>query len=45
MFKFIFGIIVGVVTVTYYPEISTALADWFVDSGSRDTVIKTLERM
>lgn len=45
MFKFVFGIIVGIVTVTYYPEITITLADWFVESGSRDVVVKTLEGM
>ena len=45
MFKFLFGISVGIVLVTYYPEIITVTTDWFVDSGARDEVVQTLEGM
>tara|TARA_A200000159_G_scaffold123685_1_gene118317 strand:+ start:2389 stop:2529 length:141 start_codon:yes stop_codon:yes gene_type:complete len=45
MFKFIFGIVVGIILVTYYPEIITTTTDWFIDSGARDEVIETLEGM
>lgn len=45
MFKIIFGIVVGIMLVTYYPQIITITTDWFVDSGTRDSVIETLEGM
>jgi hypothetical protein len=45
MFKFIFGIVVGIILVTYYPDIITTTTDWFIDSGARDEVIETLEGM
>jgi hypothetical protein len=45
MFKFIFGIVVGIILVTYYPEIITTTTDWFINSGARDEVIETLEGM
>ena len=45
MFKFIFGIAVGIILVTYYPEITTVTTDWFIDSGVRDDVVETLEGM
>ena len=45
MFKFIFGIVVGIMLVTYYPEITTVTTDGFLDSGVRDEVVETLEGM
>ena len=45
MFKFIFGICVGIVLVTYYPQILTITTTWFIDSGARDEIIQTLEGM
>tara|TARA_B100001287_G_scaffold162670_1_gene136713 strand:- start:18 stop:158 length:141 start_codon:yes stop_codon:yes gene_type:complete len=45
MFKFIFGIVVGIMLVTYYPEITTVTTNWFIDSGVRDEVVETLEGM
>ena len=43
MFKIIFGMILGVVLVTYYPNIITTTTNWFVDSGARDSIVETLE--
>ena len=45
MFKFIFGVVVGIALVTYYPDIAVVTADWFIDSGVRDDVVETLEGM
>ena len=45
MFKFIFGIVVGIILVTYYPDIITTTTDWFINSGARDEVVETLEGM
>ena len=45
MFKFIFGVVVGIALVTYYPDIAVVTADWFIDSGARDEGVQTLERM
>ena len=45
MFKIIFGIILGIVLVTYYPQIATTTKDIFVDSGARDEIIKTLKEV
>ena len=45
MFKFIFGIAMGIILVTYYPAITTVTTDWFIDSGVRDEVVETLEGM
>jgi len=43
MFKILFGIIVGIMLVTYYPQITTVTTSWFVDSGARDEIVETLE--
>ena len=45
MMKFIFGIIFGVVLVTYHPQIVTTTKDLFVDSGIRDTIIDKLKEV
>ena len=45
MFRFIFGILLGVVIVTYYPEIIETTASLFVDSGARDEIIELLEEV
>ena len=45
MFKFIFGICVGIIVVTYYPQILTTTTDFFIDSGARDEIVETLEGM
>ena len=45
MFKILFGILLGIVIVTYYPDISETVADIFVDSGARDAIIEQLEEV
>jgi len=45
VFKILIGIILGVVLVTYYPQIATTTKDIFVDSGARDEIIKTLKEV
>ena len=45
MFKILFGILMGVVIVTYYPNISETAANIFVDSGARDVIIEKLEEV
>ena len=45
LFKIIFGIILGIVLVTYYPNIITTTTNWFVDSGARDEIVKTLKEV
>ena len=43
MGKVIIGIVLGVVMVTYYPQIGSVLTEVFVDSGMRDDLVDTLE--
>ena len=45
MFKMMFGILMGIVIVTYYPDISETFVDIFVDSGARDVIIEKLEEV
>ena len=45
MFKILIGIILGVVLVTYYPQITTTTTKWFVDSGARDEIVKSLKEV
>ena len=45
MFRILFGILLGVVIVTYYPEITETAASLFVDSGARDEIIELLEEV
>ena len=45
MFQIIFGILLGIALVTYYPEISEATTKIFVDSGARDAIIEQLEEV
>ena len=45
MFKIIFGMILGIVLVTYYPNIITTTTKWFVDSGARDSIDETLKEV
>ena len=45
MMKFIFGIICGVILVTYHPQIVTTTKDYFVDSGIRDTIVNKLKEV
>ena len=43
MMKIIFGIVLGVVMVTYYPQIGSVLSDVFVETGIRDDLVNLLE--
>ena len=43
MMRFIIGIVLGIVLITYYPQIGSVLADIFVDSGIRDDLVNLLE--
>ena len=45
MFKILIGIVLGVVIVTYYPQIATTTKDVFVDSGARDEIVKSLKEV
>ena len=43
MMKIILGIVLGVVMVTYYPQIGSVLSDVFVETGIRDDLVNLLE--
>ena len=45
MIKIIIGIIIGIGLSTYYPEISSTLKDFFLDSGARDSIVETLKEV
>jgi hypothetical protein len=45
MFKIIIGIVLGIVIVTYYPQIATTTKQMFVDSGARDEIVKSLKEV
>jgi len=45
MFKILIGIVLGIVLVTYYPQITTTTTKWFVDSGARDEIVKSLKEV
>ena len=45
MFKIIIGIVLGVVLVTYYPQIATTTKDVFLESGARDEIVKSLKEV
>ena len=45
MFKILIGIILGIVIVTYYPQIATTTKDVFVESGARDEIVKSLKEV
>jgi len=45
LFKITVGIILGIVLVTYYPQITTTTTKWFVDSGARDEIVKSLKEV
>ena len=40
--KILFGILLGIVIVTYYPEITETAANLFIDSGARDEIVNKL---
>ena len=43
--KQLIGIIIGIGLSTYYPEISSTLKDFFLDSGARDSIVETLKEV
>ena len=43
MMKILIGIMLGVVLVTYYPQIGSVLSDIFVETGIRDDLVNLLE--
>ncbi len=45
MFKILIGIVLGVVLVTYYPQIATTSKEVFLDSGARDEIVKSLKEV
>ena len=45
MIKIILGIIIGIGLTTYYPEISSTLKDFFLNSGARDSIVETLKEV
>jgi len=45
LFKILIGIVLGVVLVTYYPQIATTSKQMFLDSGARDEIVKTLKEV
>ena len=45
MMKILIGIILGIVLITYYPEIGSVVSDIFIETGMRDDIVKTLEGM
>ena len=45
MIKFIMGSVVGIVLVTYYPQITTTTTKWFIDSGVRDQIVNQLKEV
>ena len=45
LFKIIFGMILGIVLVTYYPQITETTTKYFIDSGARDSIVETLKEV
>jgi|TARA_B110000971_G_scaffold53649_1_gene54612 hypothetical protein len=45
VFKILIGIVLGVVLVTYYPQIATTSKEVFLDSGARDEIVKSLKEV
>ena len=45
MMKILIGIILGIVLITYYPEIGSVVSDVFIETGMRDDLVNTLEGM
>ena len=45
MMKILIGIILGIVLVTYYPEIGSVVSEIFIETGMRVDLVNTLEGM
>ena len=43
MVKVLIGIVLGVVMITYYPQIGSVLSEVFVETGIRDDLVNLLE--
>ena len=43
MMKILIGIILGVVLITYYPEIGSVISELFTETGMRDDLVNFLE--
>jgi len=43
MLKIIIGIVLGIVLITYYPQIGSVLGDVFIETGIRDDLVHLLE--
>ena len=43
MLKLIIGIVLGIVLITYYPQIGSVLGDVFIETGIRDDLVNLLE--
>ena len=43
MFKVVVGIVLGIVMITYYPQIGSVLSEVFVETGIRDDLVNLLE--
>ena len=43
MFKFLFGIAVGVIVTAYYHDIIPVVKSAFLDTGARDIAVETLK--
>ena len=45
MFKFLGGIVIGVMVAVFYPDIVPIVKNSFLDSGVRDVVVDTLKEI
>lgn len=43
MLKIIIGIVLGIVLITYYPQIGSVLGEVFIETGIRDDLVNLLE--
>jgi hypothetical protein len=43
MFKFLFGLVIGVLLAVFYPDIIPYVKNLFLDSGARDIAVDTLK--
>jgi hypothetical protein len=45
MFKFLIGIVIGVMMTVFYPDIVPVVKNSFLDSGVRDVMVNTLTEL
>jgi hypothetical protein len=43
MFKFLFGVGIGVMLAVFYPDIIPVVKSAFLDTGARDIAVETLK--